>query len=173
MNWEYDDAITADRHAFLNTWRRRWRETRPARDVHAQAVPECGRTAATRMFRCGGAIQIFVDAAVSWDCRRCLSIPRRNPHALLALTNPTVNSTAHQCACCRRGADFPGRECLTMAATTAHLAHSGGGRFRRGSRRRRQSLSHAGGTHGGGPRRHREQDRSGKRSTSICSRRKG
>ena len=41
MNWDYDDAlVTADRHAFFKYMvKTHRREARPARDLHAQAVP--------------------------------------------------------------------------------------------------------------------------------------
>ena len=102
MNWTYSDALTtADRHAFFKYMVKTLAErARPARDVHAQAVPE---PVGQRLPRARLAVgrrdrqePVSRSPTASWGCRE----PRtsssaallHNAEALCALTNPTVNS---------------------------------------------------------------------------------
>ena len=101
MNWEYDDAlVTADRHAFFKYMAQvDRREARPARDLHAQALPppdrqrlprprlalgKEGRNLFRRRRRRTGHVARSATTSSAASCTHA--------DALCAITNPTVNS---------------------------------------------------------------------------------
>ena len=101
MNWEYDTALRDRRQARLLQVHGQVdrREARPARDLHAEAVPATSPAmAATRTSRCGTR-----PARTCSRTRRASSACRKEAYhfiggvmhsaeALAAITNPTVNS---------------------------------------------------------------------------------
>ena len=175
MNWEYDDAlVTADRHAFFKYHGQvDRREARPARDLHAEAVPQPDR---------------------QWLPRPCLAVGRRRRNLFAdgsRRARPVADSASTSSAGMMHAADAlcaitnPDGELLQAHQRAAHdvrrhlVAEHGdldrqqphphdpraGRRAVRAApaRRRGQSLSAAGGHPRRRPRRHQNQRDPGKR----------
>ena len=102
MNWKYDDALqTADKHSLLQVHGEVGRrEARPARDLHAEAVPGPDRQSAampisrsgTRTARPTCSPTTAKELGLSDQGRNFLGGIMKHAAALAAITNPTVNS---------------------------------------------------------------------------------